>query len=661
MASELSVDKIARPGEVVWLQGRSDQEGRAHLVELSTAAQALGMRAWTLDLAFQAGGPWAGVRDLLADLVSRLPEDLVARHGRELAPVLPVLRRSLDRSMLTLMESAPEEERVRGYPQDRAMRVVQGLVDLVGAWAAREAPGRWLLLCDRFDDAGTMVRTFLRELMRRQGEQSGLTLVLATTSSPADGAEPDFPTTPATRIVVGGRDGAAPADESPRDAAARAARIEQEVGDDPLLSEARLPELIEAWEAADPERALPYQVRAFFLYTGHGFYRDALRYGEAVYPRIDDYCGADESRRLNVVNKFFGCLAVLGEPERALEIIDSQGFEKITEPGRRSLLHYLAAMIHARYLPKKDLELAVEHLDKGVEEIERADLENAERHFQTAFNRNGLALIRHFQRRPDDAIALCQESLERLKAHLSEEEHALHTAVLVYNIAQVYRSLGRDEEALEHYDRVIALDPRYSEYYNERGGIYLKQGRLAEAEQDFLRAIELSPPYPEVWTNLGQCYRRWGRTRDAVAAYSHALDLDPTQGLALMGRADARQSAGDQAEALADYSSFLEAHPDDWQALGNRAVLLFERGEGEAALADLDRAVAAAPEQVELLSNRAVALSHLGRREDAVADLETCLTLVPEGAERAEIEAQLQSLGSAPPPATSEQITAEPA
>ena len=453
---------------------------------------------------------------------------------------------------------------------------------------------------------------------------------------------------------------AIPADPSPREAAARAERIEEEVGDDPLARETRLPELIEAWQAADPERALPYLVQAFFLYTSHGFYRDALRYGDAVHPLIDQYCGTDESRRMNVVNKFFGCLAVLGEPERALEIIDSEGFEKITEPGRRSLLHYLAAMIHARYLPKKDLDLAVEHLDRGIEEIERAGLEDAERHFQTAFNRNGLALIRHFQRRPEDAIALCEESLERLTTHLSEDQHALHKSVLVYNIAQVYRSLGRDEEALEHYDRVIALDPGYSEYYNERGGVYLKQGRLAEAEQDFLRAIELSPPYPEVWTNLGQCHRRWERTRDAVAAYSRALDLDPTQGLALMGRADARQSAGDRDEALADYSSFLDAHPDDWQALGNRAILFFEQGEGEAALADLDRALAAAPGQVELLSNRAVALSHLGRNEDAIADLRTCLTLVPDGAGRAEIEERLQTLSSSPPLGSSQRITAEP-
>ena len=173
VSNELSVDSIARPGEVVWLQGRSDQECRAHLVELSAAAQSLGLRAWTLDLAFQGGGPWAGVRDFLEDLVSRLPEDLVARHGRELAPVLPALRRSLDRSMLTLMESAPEEERVRGYPQDRAMRVVQGLVDLVGAWASREAPERWLLLCDRFDEAGSMVRTFLRELDSPEGRGDG--------------------------------------------------------------------------------------------------------------------------------------------------------------------------------------------------------------------------------------------------------------------------------------------------------------------------------------------------------------------------------------------------------------------------------------------------------------------------------------------------------
>jgi len=659
MTVELGLDKVARPGEVVWLRERSDGEGRRSLVELSAGAQEHGVRAWVLDLAFQRGGPWGGVRDFLGDLVSRLPEDLAKRHARELALVLPELRRSLDPAVLTLMERAPEKERVRGYPQDRAMRVVQGLVDLVGAWAEREQPPSWLLLCDRLDEAGSMTRTFLAELVRRKGRETGLTLIFTTAANVDEDPSLLFPAAPVHTIALEQRGGTPLQTAEPSDAEARAKELEAQIGDDPLVREARLPELIEAWNEADPERALQYQVEAFSLYTKHGFYRDALRYGEAVHPHIERFCGTDESLRMKLVNKFFGCLAVFGEPERALEIIETEGFRKIAEPGKRSALHYLAAMIYARYLPEKDLDRAVDHLEQGLGAINRAEMDDADRHFQTAFNRNGLALIRHFQKRSEEAIALCEESLERLRSHLDEEEHALHKSVLVYNIAQVYRSLGRDDEALEHYSRVIELDPGYSEYYNERGGIYLKQGRLAEAEQDFLRAIELSPPYPEVWTNLGQCYRRWGRTRDAVAAYSRALDLDPTQRLALMGRADARQSAGDQAEALADYSRFLEAYPDDWQALGNRAILLFEQGDGESALADLDRAVMAAPDQPELRSNRAVALSHLGRQDDAIADLQTCLSLLPGGAERSEVEKRLQALGVPPLSSTPQQAAPE--
>jgi tetratricopeptide (TPR) repeat protein len=646
MAIDPELEEITRSGDIVWLdEGVGSNDGPT-LEELDAQAREGGVPAWRLDLAFSEGGPWAGVRNFLEQVVSMLPETLIECHAREVALVLPELRRSLDRPMLPLMEIVPEQERVRAYAADRAIRVVHGLVDLVGAWAEREIQGGWLLLCDRFDEAGFMVRKFLAELVRRKGRTTGLTLIVAVGTSAGEDPSLAFPASRVTRISLGSENSPSPVAPSQDASAKRAETLEREVGDDPAVREARLPDLIRVWREADPERALPYQVEAFFLYTSQGFYHDAMRYGEAIRAHLDRWCGVDEGRRIKAINKFFGCLAVLGEPERVLEIVETEGFQKVTELDNQGLLHYIAAMIYARYMPDKDLERAVDHLEQGVEAIERADMDEADRHFQIAFNRNGLALIRHFQKRPEDAIDLCRSSLERLRTHLDEDRHKLHKSVLIYNIAQVYRSLGRDDESLRYYSEAIELDPAYSEYYNERGGIYLERGELEEAERDFLRAIELSPPYPQVWTNLGQCYRRWGRTREAVEAYDRALDLDPTQTLALMGRADARQSAGASAEALGDYTRYLELVPDDWQALGNRAVLLFEKDDVEAALADLDRAVAAAPEEVELRSNRAVALSHVGRSDDAISDLRACLELLPVDApSRSGIEERLRALG----------------
>src|SRR5262249_47600714 len=157
---------------------------------------------------------------------------------------------------------------------------------------------------------------------------------------------------------------------------------------------------------------------------------------------------------------------------------------------------------------------------------------------------NGLAMIRHFQGRYQEAIELCREGFRELEQHLHEDRHRLHRSVLLYNMAQVYTAVGAYDDALRHYAMTMDMDPNYSEYYNDRGNVYLKLGRLAEAEADYLKAIELSPPYHEVYTNLGQCYRRMGRLDDAVRAYSAALDLSPHLALALAGRGQCHDELG---------------------------------------------------------------------------------------------------------------------
>ena len=50
--------------------------------------------------------------------------------------------------------------------------------------------------------------------------------------------------------------------------------------------------------------------------------------------------------------------------------------------------------------------------------------------------------------------------------------------------------LDRRAEAIDYYTAAMQMDPNYSEYYLERGGLFLKSERYEECERDLLRAIE---------------------------------------------------------------------------------------------------------------------------------------------------------------------------
>jgi DNA-binding SARP family transcriptional activator len=74
------------------------------------------------------------------------------------------------------------------------------------------------------------------------------------------------------------------------------------------------------------------------------------------------------------------------------------------------------------------------------------------------------------------------------------------------NLATAHAALGlvsvRDERAIAHYQRAIALDPQQSEYHRWLGQAYGNTGRSREALDEFKKAAELQPRWPSAATML---------------------------------------------------------------------------------------------------------------------------------------------------------------
>ncbi len=529
---------------------------------------------------------------------------------------------------------------------DAAFRIPQGLVDLLEEWRPLGPQGPWVFVCNNFEHGGALNRLFFRELMRRRGTVLDLRLVLAVAPGTGDDVARQFDlAVPRVQCPLDLPGDPPTAPPEPDEMARRARELAPEVQDLAGLEDV-LPRLIRYWQGSnEPGRALQALVHAASVYTSRGFYEDALVYGEAALAQLERQCPDNIEQRMHIYNRLSNCYSGLRRVDEGLAIAD-KAMASTTDPGYLLAWCYIQAMYYARYLPRRDYARAEAYLEEGLEHIARADLPLHGRLFRKAFNRNGLAMIRHFQKRYDEAIELCRTAFDELDAHLAPGEHQLHRSVLLYNVAQVYTVLGKMDEAIEMYTAAMRMDPHYSEYFNERGSLYLKVDRLEEAERDFLRAIELSPPYMEVWTNLGQCYNQMGRTEEAVSAYSRALDLHPNQWLALAGRGYAYDALGDTERALADFDETLRINPSQPLVYASRAVLRYQGRRVVDSLSDLDQAIALAPDMAEFYQNRAAALSDLGRVEEAARDLRKFLALSPAAEDRTEVELRLQALES---------------
>ena len=591
---------------------------RARLIqERLEQCSRMGARTFHLSCDFDCGGPWAGVTELFFELLGEIRvhrPDLIERHGLELVYILPSLRRSIQICNPNLTDMAPRSERTRNYPADRAVRNIHGLIDLVDEWKTATCPDApWVIACNSFDEAGAMGSLFFRELMRRRSKRLHIRLLAGVAPGNGQSACESFDSTVQADLVVRRLNAEQlPPFDIPA-AATSAAALEERIGSDELERQANLPRLIHLWKRARrPDKVLQYQFLALETFNTQGLYADAIRYSDGLLHLASQQAPGDDELRWQIFHKLLMSHIGLEDLDTSMRLAEEVGFplaEK--DANRRNQLFYLMAIFYARFKKPRDFAKGEEYLERSLAAIAESDLPEGERHFRFVFNRNGLAMIRNFQRRPQEAIELCRNGFAYLNEHLDANEHRLHRSILLYNIAQVYAVTGAHDEAIEYYTATIAQDPNYSEYYNERANVLLQMDRLEEARADYLRAIQLSPPYFEVFTNLGQCYRRMGAMQDAIQQYSRALDLEPNHLLARLGRAKAYEEAGERDAAIEDYSAVLARDATLWEVFGSRGVLLYEAGYLSESLADFDAAIKLKPGIAELHENRAIVVADI--------------------------------------------------
>lgn len=140
--------------------------------------------------------------------------------------------------------------------------------------------------------------------------------------------------------------------------------------------------------------------------------------------------------------------------------------------------------------------------------------------------------------------------------------------------AQLLSPRKRQELALSHYLRALAIDPDYADARNNCGYILFELGRTEEALAQYRRAIGIDPGNARAHLNLANAFSFLGQLEGAVRHYRKALDIDPGYAKAHYNLALFYHRQMLISEALSHYSAALRAEPDFPEARHNRRVLL---------------------------------------------------------------------------------------
>ena len=271
---------------------------------------------------------------------------------------------------------------------------------------------------------------------------------------------------------------------------------------------------------------------------------------------------------------------------------------------------------------------------------------------------------------PSDSFSLAHRALAyhaagKDDAALADAANVIKTspaAIDMYLLrANIFRNSGRKAAALTEAAALTSANADDAYAQTVAGAIYSTFHMDSEAINAYDRAIAIKP---EPYIYLDRSERRpkrdvAGRRADIDAA----LKLDPGSRDALLAKASLASEVGDFPNAIAAYSGVIEKEPGSVKALVERGVAYFRKGDVTAATKDFDQARARASNPVLLnnlcwekaiagialesalndcdaalgpnptiggfLDSRGLVKLRLGRFDDAIADYTKALAINP--------------------------------
>jgi Flp pilus assembly protein TadD len=175
--------------------------------------------------------------------------------------------------------------------------------------------------------------------------------------------------------------------------------------------------------------------------------------------------------------------------------------------------------------------------------------------------------------------------------------HALKWAAFVVPV--VWLGFAETKGAIQTAERdrlIVEAVPRSASAHNNLGGALLMRGQVDEAVEHLQEAMRLDPTYADAHSNLGVALARRGRWAEAIEQYAEALHLDPQQTQAYSNLGNALLQQGRVREAIAQFDKGLAIEPNDPQARTNRAGALLRDGRIDDAIADLEEVLRTSPD-----------------------------------------------------------------
>lgn len=143
----------------------------------------------------------------------------------------------------------------------------------------------------------------------------------------------------------------------------------------------------------------------------------------------------------------------------------------------------------------------------------------------------------------------------------------------------------------EDYSRAYMLDTSNIATINNLATSLDELGRRDEAIMYFKKIIKLDPKFIGGYVNLGFQYNKIGKFQEALGYFNQALAIEKDEPVTLNNRGFTKYSLKDYKGALEDINKSIELYPANSYAYKNRALVYLAQQQNDKACKDLQMAI----------------------------------------------------------------------
>ncbi len=224
-----------------------------------------------------------------------------------------------------------------------------------------------------------------------------------------------------------------------------------------------------------------------------------------------------------------------------------------------------------------------------------------------------------------DPRMILQEAMMRHRAAQDPSDYMAH-----FNLGAAMQAMGKPEEAIEEYRRVLDLRPDDAIARNSLGAALQSMGRIDEAIPEYQRALKARPDYFDARYNLGSALLAGGKAEEAAAEFAEILTAKPDDSDAHANLARALAMQGKMVEAGAEFESALRVDPQNADAHYGLGRVFAAQGDLSRAVVEFEAALRIAPSSAGAHSDLGTVLAMQGNFERAVSEFEAALRIDPE-------------------------------